>query len=292
MKQTFTFFLFTTITLLGCSIVNLSFWSTTSTENELQPLTYDEIFHGPGPSVFFLPHQDDEMHMAGAIKANIEMGRTVYVVMVTDGGASAVRYALNHENYTLKKQIISLSGAENDYVGKYFDRQTFSAARNREFMDSIVKLGVPADNVFFANPGGVNGSNHPEFLDGQLTKTAAKAVIDFYLKKFGDGSYATVAATGMINFHQSDHKALREALAEEPDIFQKYFFSEKLGVGTKVPLTALQLEAKSLALHSYFDWDPGAGRFAIAALSVKPMLLKREVGVGEYYLTKSELTID
>ena len=52
------------------------------------------------PAVFFMPHQDDEYTMAGAIKEHLDAGRNVQVVMVTAGSSTAARGKINGKSDT------------------------------------------------------------------------------------------------------------------------------------------------------------------------------------------------
>ncbi len=216
------------------------------------------------PQVFFLAHQDDELFMAGAIRRAVNNAQSLAVVMVTDGGSSAVRRSLG------------------------LSRQKFSAARNREFFSSMLALGVSTSSIYFANPGGIEGSNNPLYKDDRLTIAQATEVIELYYRQFGSGHYYTLAgALGRLNAEHGDHRALRLALQQFKPVSNKYFFSENTNFGRPQFLTAEEKTAKQAALREYFVWSPRTGRYAIGAHSV-PKLFERWSALDVEYVLGSD----
>lgn len=216
------------------------------------------------PQVFFLPHQDDELFMAGAIRRAVNNAQPMAVIMVTDGGASAVRRSLG------------------------LSRQAFSVARNREFFHSMRALGVPTSSIYFANPGGIEGSANPVYKDDQLTIAQAAEVIEVYYRQFGAGRYYTLAgALGRLNADHGDHRVLRRALQQFQPLKEKYFFSENTNFGRLQLLTTDEKTAKQAALREYFVWAPRAGRYAIGEHSV-PKLFERWSALDVEYVASPD----
>ncbi len=235
------------------------------------------------PVVFLLPHQDDEMFLAGAIKASLDLGNNVYVIMVTDGAASEARAMLNGSEDNKKPYFCRFHHATHDPKKEGYQRlnkETFIRARNQEFLFSMMKLGVSPGHVFFANPGGSAGSRRVIYHDGKLTRKQAKKIITRYYAHLGDGVYSTIRGNG----GHLDHLALYQALANFKGISEKYFYSELVGEGKEIPLTPEEQKAKSSALEPYFEWDPPRKKFAIGAHSVEHLLDTWKNNPSEYLI--------
>ncbi len=231
-------------------------------------------------AVFLLPHQDDEMFMAGSIERALADGKDVSVAIVTDGGASSVLPILNGDRYSTLDHRYHYPRTEG-YVP--LTRQTFSAARNRELSDSLQALGVRPDHILFLNAGGLEGSSDPVYRDGELTEVQAREAIQEIFRVLGDGEYATVAAAlGDLNQTHGDHFALRQALRNFSGIKTKWYFSERPGLGTAVPLSVPERRNKFLALAAYFLWQPESGRFAVGKHSVLDLLSAWRESKTEY----------
>lgn len=240
------------------------------------------------PIVFFLPHQDDEMFMGGTIHRLIMLGRQVYVVIVTDGAASAAQDILNGTEKDVLDQYCKKQGAcyhkptQEGYT--FLNDQAFAKARNQEVFASLTALGVPDNHIFFANPGGINGSSQPEFIDGQLTPKIALRVIKKYYLLFGNkATYVTVtSALGPLNHIHGDHFALRVSLSAFTPITKKYYFSERAGLGRPIVLSKKDRLIKKRALKNYFLWSPRDQRFAIGEHSVGYLIRKWSASGVEY----------
>jgi hypothetical protein len=70
---------------------------------------------------------------------------------------------------------------------------------------------------------------------------------------------------------------------------EKKFFSEKIGVGSPVPLSQEEMVTKKKALRAYGVWNPREGRFAIGEHSVVDLLAAWKRSPVEYELDASEL---
>lgn len=236
------------------------------------------------PIIIILPHQDDELFMAGSIQRYQKSGRDVRVVMVSDGGASKVRHILNGKDDKGNKVFsVSHGKTHNPFKEgyKWFTRQRFSAARNREFIRSMKELGIPRSHIEFMNSGKELSTPHPVYRDGDLRKNAAKA-IEIIQKKYGDGTYVTLSGG------HSDHVALEEALFEAEGISEKIFFPyEYEETQEYITLTEEELAKKQKAISVYEEWKPREGKFSIGGLSVNGLMEKWRQQVKEYFYTLS-----
>lgn len=238
----------------------------------------------PRPFVAVLPHQDDELFMAGFIVRAVASGRPVYVALVTDGGASSVRFMINGTDMQQRPAYDWFQGtyhhpAQEGYAP--LGRPEFSTARNREFFDSVVALGVREDHILFMNPGGIDGSLTPVYRDGALTKEEALRVFSLLFQQFGDGTYATVAKG------HHDHVALEAGLEQTKGITEKLFFPLSPADATDhITLSLGEREEKKRAIDRYSVWDPAYRQYAIARHSVPDLFRLWEEQEEEYYFTR------
>lgn len=226
-----------------------------------------------GASVYFMPHQDDEMFMGGAIAKDVQDGKRVYVVLVTDGSASVVRYYISRVKNRVFKGWEDYNYRMLYQRWRYYEpisTKEFSLARNGEFLQSVQTLGVPDTNIFFGN------SNDPDVTsslikDGSLKKEQAKQLVEEIEKKVGVGTFNTLFPDDG-NQHP-DHHALGLGLEEANILSKKRYFFEHPVNGFVLPIEPSGRLAKLRALMSYFVWSPAQGRFAVGAHSVENRLL-------------------
>jgi hypothetical protein len=227
---------------------------------------------GSNPVVYILPHQDDELFLAGSIREHVAAGRNVHAVMVTDGSKSS---ALPPINTRLAKE-----------TGDYLTLSEFVEARNYEFIRSMTALGVPAKNIHFANK-----DIGKEYKDGEMTKAKATEVIDFYYKKFGNGSYKiiTAGAGGNVSYLHTDHRAIFLAFRDYPSITDKRYYNDVpvTGITQTVQLTAAIQSKKKDALESYKIWKPTISMYSVGGTSV-PSLFKYWQAHDKEYIIKPE----
>ncbi len=212
------------------------------------------------PVVMIVPHQDDEMFMAGKFLWFLEHGFTVYVALATDGGNSHILGDLQKQGY------------------KDLNRQSFARARNLEFFDSLKTLGVLPDHILFMNPGGIDASENPKYQDGHLSEAAAKEIVQTLYDQIGDGVYMTTSGG------HPDHVALAHALQNFSGIQKKLFFPiDKSEATQKFFVNSEEQEIKQKALAAYSLWNPEIGRYAIGERSVDLLMKKWGQGEFEYY---------
>jgi len=203
------------------------------------------------PVVVFLPHQDDEMVLAGAIADYVAEGRQVYTVMVTNGASSYVREMLMEKGYT------------------YITKVLFAYYRNNEYYYSMQHLGVKPENIYFANPKGRSGTKNPLFEDGKLTTAHVERVLNRTYEKWGDAVYIAVAGNeSESDYPHPDHAIIEKTIQDYSRINEKYFYTDRRDIGEKVKLSPETLQKKYEALQEYFVWKPAERRFAIGANSV------------------------
>lgn len=265
---------------LACTLASFFIIPTAQAEETVDASVFIKPVMQKKPVVFILPHQDDELFMAGAIQQYKKTGRAIYVVMVSDGGSSAARHVLNGKDEFGNPVFCDIHErfhrpAKEGY--RIFTRQTFSAARNKEFVRSLKELGIPKSHIYFMNKGGENGSAKPEFRDGDLTRNAAEALMRIY-KKYGDGTYITVSGG------HRDHIALEEALIQTDGITEKLFFPlEHDHVEAHVQLSSTEAMVKQKAVGVYEEWAPKKGIFGIGGHSVKGFMTRWRAEDKEFY---------
>lgn len=136
-----------------------------------------------GHALYVSPHQDDEQLSYGAaIRADCEAGRFVSVLLVTDG-----RWGNSRTNPVLESRL-----------GYVPDFPEYSAARDREFVESCLRLG--------AHP--ILPPSTDRLQDGFATKAGVKSLIQRYASP---GSM--LRGTSQYDGH-NDHLRVGEALVE------------------------------------------------------------------------------
>ena len=128
-------------------------------------------------TIFFVPHQDDEVLTCGAgiIK---ELERTkgkVAVVLCTDGRNCTTRLRLNNG-----KSCAEL----NDAHVYEIDAETYGKLRDVEFIESCVALGVPREAVHLASM---------RMEDGATTVSGMRNIMESYLRVYPDIKICTHA---------------------------------------------------------------------------------------------------
>jgi LmbE family N-acetylglucosaminyl deacetylase len=224
-------------------------------------------------SVFFVPHQDDEMFMAGHIARDVLAGKEVYVVLVTNGSASGIFKQLSDKRESLMSKDCKFPSWFNCAVQSCMDmftKSSFSHARNRELLASVMVLGVSKSH-FYLGIEPYSDLENKLIDDGSLTVEKAQNLIETVAKKFGRGTYSTVYPHAKTKQHP-DHKALGLGLTKAAIDSQKRFFYEVSMPGLKAVLSEEEKIIKNKALDNYFVWLPAEGRFSIGGHSVESML--------------------
>ncbi|WLR41599.1 PIG-L family deacetylase [Bacillus carboniphilus] len=198
-------------------------------------------------AVFYSPHQDDEiLSMGHAIKAYLQKGYDVHVVLITDGASS---YALNHVNTELNKhQISSLS------------KEEFSHSRNLEFIRSSVALGVTRNNI------------HLSYLpDGGTTQDQIEAIMLKYKTRFPNAKHLSFSYYDGHIDHANSGKALqnlyRNGIISEPKYYIKNI-EQTAEFGSYEPYDSSYSNSLNTAMSYYRTLDPLMRMYAIGEFSV------------------------
>ena len=153
----------------------------------LAPAAPVQAFTG-SPVVFFTPHQDDEvLSMGAAIRQHVLAGRQVWVVLLTDGGASA------------------------ECLTQYTTRAACVAERDKEFTAGVYSMG--------ATPT----IRSDRMADLTLTSDYVKRVVEEYYN-YGTGyKNASFKTTGEYDAHP-DHVAAGQGLRAAVGPTDKRFY--------------------------------------------------------------------
>ena len=192
--------------------------------------------------------------MGGAIRAEVEAGRTVIVELLTCGEADSTRAKL-------------ADGATHSWhPGRHtyrLSRKDLGEARLREFLEATARLGV----------SGVLVSRFP---DGKLTAAQVRRRIAFWVGRRDEGlSLAGTAASDPMSWDSGphpDHAAVWKALigCGFPGVrgYLVYEFASRAGsYHTAIDISAWR-KRKNAALAAYKKWDPVRGRYACGYHSV------------------------
>lgn len=147
-------------------------------------------------TLFFTPHQDDELLAMGTdIINHINDGHDVKVILCTDGVSSKVRRLLSKQG-----SCTWHSGIHNYGINE----AEFIALRDEEFKASCRALGVREDNIHIYHSRGV---------DGSLTIAKAREIFLYYMNMFPNSRVKTYTPCGPSAEH-TDHKTLGKAALE------------------------------------------------------------------------------
>lgn len=217
-------------------------------------------FSGRNTILYFAPHQDDELLTFGVdITSAIAHKKDVHVVLCTNGAKSYVRQILNNRKtcpWHSGKHIYNLSESK------------FTAARDTEFIQSCMALGVKPENIHILPHRATDGNLQTEF---------AEAIIIDYLSQFGGKSTVCTIYHGNGENQHRDHKALgfaAENLFKEGIIQKLRFFCEpyclKDSTATFMCKKATPNDIRRIkfALKAYSLWKPQRQRYAIGYHSV------------------------
>lgn len=242
-----TLFILSVILILGMTACSEN---VTSAPADAHP-EYDTV-------LYFSAHQDDEiLEDFGGILQDLREGKAVHVILLSDGAASGVYKSLLKEGFDLT-------------------REDFSAARDREFKDALIALGVSEENIHFLKDRLGDGTlpDHPEEIE---------AAILYYLRLYPGAAVRThmYKLEGVKN--HKDHTAVGDAavrLYEKGALpYLRLFIDpwvhedcEKAGIRMKkLPegkLSVEELHALEGAVAAYAFNDPENGRYGIGNRSV------------------------
>ena len=234
--------------------------------------------------VYLAPHQDDELTNLGVdLLRETAAGKEVWCLLCTDGSSSAVRKDLENGKECLLhpgRHVFSM------------DRAAFSRARDREWRESLLALGLSSERAVIA----------PErAVDGELTREKAKEIVLDFLTSHPAVSVTLKTILPVKDRPQHpDHANLglaaedlfREGKADALELFYEPILCMERRPGEEglIRIEPGNGEERSRILKAaaaYAKWDPEEGFFAIGYHSVKnefdaftadPHCLKKRMG--------------
>lgn len=207
---------------------------------------------------YFSPHQDDELTNLGVdLCKEVSAGSAVHVVLCTDGSASGVKRMLCRGDGCRWHQ------GPHTYT---LDIPAFVAARDAEFTESCLALGVPRENIV------ISPLRAP---DGALSADRAEAIMRYALMGYApeDCVIKTLAPTSAYR-QNPDHTAVgtaAERLKGEYAVSLLWEFilrpADLTGFTVLRPTDA-ELSRIKKAAAGYRLWQPERGRYAVGYHSV------------------------
>lgn len=195
-----------------------------------------------GVSVFFFAHQDDETLQAGAaLVGEVQTGREVHLVCLTDGAAAVTR------TRDLPEILGYTPGPEE-----------FAEVRWAEFDEAGSRLGVPRPHRHATGLG-----------DGTVTVAAARAVMEEFLDRFPG---ADLVAHSFLDAHQ-DHRNIGKALDDlraEDGVSARFCFSRRYDGVVPTPrrwLERAELLDPAVAAQRYLELDLERRWWSVGRLS-------------------------
>lgn len=217
--------------------------------------------------LYFVPHQDDELLTMGLdICRSVRKKRNVHVILCADGSRSCVRGVLHNGKSCSKHEgmhCYELSVEE------------FVAARDREFVDSCLALGLPRENIHIPEKRAV---------DGSVTVVQVEAIMLHYLEKLGKDADVCTISSGNGGDQHRDHKAVgraaenllnRGVIRELKSFIEPYLYPKIMANTWILPVDpyvekASREDAERLkkAISAYSLWAPEKQRYAVGYHSV------------------------
>jgi LmbE family N-acetylglucosaminyl deacetylase len=221
------------------------------------------------PAIFYSPHQDDEaLGMAGAIAEHKEVGRPVYLVLLSDGHPSASM-----------QDILNGHADCGWHGGRHNFRLSVDQmiwARTIEFVASARALNV--DRVFIARNGGIGDllsvGDYPE-----LVRLIRRTIL-WFETAYPGASHKLISGkydVGVGGSSNPTHLACWEAAHDLTGYISDFRFYRPYRYGGYVqpvspswsrPLGLRWLTQKRAALDEYRRFDPANGRYAFGYHSV------------------------
>ena len=225
------------------------------------------MFQRKRTMLYFAPHQDDELLSMGIdICRSLKHGDDVHVILCSDGSRSYVRGLLGNGKKCKKHEGVHCYD---------LSIEEFIQARDREFRDSCLSLGVPEENIHIPQIRATDGSVDVAFVEALMLE---------YLEKAGsDAIICTISPNNGPSQHR-DHKALGYAAAnlletgavQQVRLFiEPYQYAEITADPQLLPAALETLTAQTevsdrirAAIGAYSLWDPDRNRYAVGYHSV------------------------
>lgn len=134
----------------------------------------------PPETIYYIPHQDDELLSMGvSITNHLAIGSEVHLVLYTNGTGSYLRTQMG------------------------MSAEAFQTARNKEFIISALSLGVDPNNIHFEN-----------YQDGAVTVEQTRKMILKYEAAYPGARHKAYSYHDKHNDHAAGGKALNELYNE------------------------------------------------------------------------------
>lgn len=215
---------------------------------------------GYSTALYFSAHQDDEiLEDFGGIMQDIRNGKEVHVVLVTDGSSSGIYKELLNEGYEL---------TIDDFV----------AIRDSEFVNALVSIGVPRENIHIPSD---------RLEDGTLSdeRERLKDFIKYWVDAFPGAAVRTHSPKIEEIENHPDHYTIGEVcceLQDEGSIKELRLFVDRWHIAEYEAVEGLELfelpaygklindEAERLdgAVRAYVDIDIEEGKYGVGGRSV------------------------
>ena len=217
--------------------------------------------------LYFAPHQDDELLSMGIhICSSVRKKLDVHVILCSDGSKSIVRNILKNRKTCSK----------HEGMHQYdLTIEEFIQARDREFIDSCLALGVKRENIHIP----INRN-----VDGFVNTTQIENLMTHFVALYGkDSVICTLSPTNGTSQHQ-DHKALglaaerllnRGVVGEVNFFIEPYHFTQIVDNARLIPIEPTIKPASvndkmhiKKAIDAYSYWNPDEQRYACGYHSV------------------------
>ena len=216
-------------------------------------------------TLYFAPHQDDELSNFGAdICRTVSDGGRAVVYLCTNGAASGA------------KRLLRDGGKCVWHEGRHparMDRETFIAARDAEFTESCLTLGVKPEDVRISDV---------RSEDGALTAEQARLIMLRALAEF-PGERVSVKTFAPVSFTRQnpDHTAAgsaalalyRAGAFSHPALFLERIHMNEPGFPADrcvriAPRNEAETQRLRNAALAYRRYEPARGRYAVGYHSV------------------------
>lgn len=217
--------------------------------------------------LYFAPHQDDELLTMGVdVATSVRQGHDVHVILCSDGSKSGVRKTL------CNGKTCSKHAGVHEYD---LTPEDFIAARDREFTDSCLALGVQPDHIHIPDDRGV---------DGSVTAEQTEQIMKRYVADCREMPILCTISPDNGPKQHGDHKAVGQAanslykqgLVKEIRFFvEPYHYDQIADNPRAIPVAPIFRKASppvagkvKRAIGAYSYWNPEQQRYAVGYHSV------------------------
>lgn len=221
-------------------------------------------FNSDKPIIYYTPHQDDEtLAMGASIAESARKGKTVYVVLMTNGKNEGIKAILNGEvKCNFHDTFHHFNLTDTDVIH----------ARNLEFIAACKRLG--AHKVFISN----NGQGYDESIGLDSMSHYFFKTMEFFANQFPEAKHNTISGNCDSYDHEGHrvdaHRACANALqllynqgkTKKINLYRDYIFYfpvEQRHAGINKKLNKKDIKKRQKACDEYNYYNPVEGRYAI-----------------------------